>query len=85
MDFHGHSKKMNSFIYACTGEKLNDFRLYPYIYSQKCDLFSLKDCTYNISPDKLKTARVNVFNETKKPYIFTLETSFFGHTKVIHL
>lgn len=72
LDFHGHSKKMNSFIYACIGEKVHEFRLYPYIFSQNCELFSLKDCTFNITPDKMKTARVNIYNEVKKPYIYTL-------------
>lgn len=84
MDFHGHSKKLNSFIYSCLNEKVSDFRIYPYIYSKKCELFSIADCTFSITPDKVKTARVNVYQEVKKPYIFTLETSFFGHTRVIN-
>lgn len=82
LDFHGHSKKLNSFIYACTSERVSEFRVYPYVYSKCCKLFSLPDCTYNITPDKVKTARVRVFNEIRKPYVYTLETSFFGHNQV---
>lgn len=58
------------------------FRLYPYIMSKECDLFSIKDCTYTISRDKIKTARINTFkNLNYNPYVFTFETGFFGYTK----
>lgn len=61
MDFHGHSKKLNSFIYACVDEVISDFRVYPWIYNAQCPLFSIKDCTFSITPDKFRTARVNIF------------------------
>ena len=52
LDFHGHSKKYNSFIFACIGEPVSSFRLYPYIFSKNCSFFSIKDCTFNITADK---------------------------------
>ena len=82
MDFHGHSKKLNTFIYACMNEQIHKFRIYPYIYSKECPLFSIEDCTYNITIDKLRTARVNLFKSLKIPHIYTLETGFYGHSKV---
>lgn len=33
LDFHGHSKKLNSFIFACNGDPSYPFRVYPYIFS----------------------------------------------------
>lgn len=80
IDFHGHSKKYNSFIYACTGESPYLFRVFPYICGQQSELFSIKDCTYNITSDKERTARVKLYRQIKKPHVFTLETSFFGYT-----
>lgn len=52
IDFHGHSKKYNSFIFACTGENPYLFRVFPYICGQQTEFFSIKDCTYNITFDK---------------------------------
>ena len=72
IDFHGHSKKYNSFIYACNGENSYAFRLFPYICGQQTEFFSLKDCTYSITADKEKTARVKLFRDIKKPQVFTL-------------
>ena len=82
MDFHGHSKKLNSFIYACIDDNVNKFRLYPYIFSKNCSIFSIEDCTYNITIDKYRTARVNLFKSLKTHHIYTLETGFYGHSKV---
>ena len=82
MDFHGHSKKLNTFIYACMNEQIHKFRIYPYIFSKECSLFSIEDCTYNITIDKLRTARVNLFKSLKIPHIYTLETGFYGHSQV---
>lgn len=80
IDFHGHSKKYNSFIYACTAENPHPFRVFPYICSQQSPLFALRDCTYSLTFDKQKTARVKLYRQVKKPQIFTLQTSFFGYS-----
>jgi cytosolic carboxypeptidase protein 2/3 len=79
IDFHGHSKKYNSFIFACTGDPIYPFRVYPYIFSKHSSIFSIKDCTYDLTPDKERTARIQLFRQINKPQIFTLETSFFGY------
>ncbi len=52
LDFHGHSKKYNSFIFACIGDPAYQFRIYPYIFSKFSPFFSIKDCTYNLTADK---------------------------------
>ena len=79
MDFHGHSKKYNSFIYACTGDPSYLYKVYPYIYSKTSKFFSIKDCTYNLTPDKERTARIQIYRTINRPQVFTLETSFFGY------
>ena len=79
LDFHGHSKKYNSFIFACTGDPINPFRVYPYILSKQTPFFSIKDCTFNLTADKERTARIQLFRHINKPTVFTVETSFFGY------
>ncbi|KRX07319.1 hypothetical protein PPERSA_06934 [Pseudocohnilembus persalinus] len=79
-DLHGHSKKANSFIYACHIED-NPVacRVFPKVFSKMSEIFSFKDCTYGINSYKSCSARGQVFNILKTPYIFTVETSFFGY------
>jgi len=72
LDFHSHSKKLNSFIYACIGDPLSQFRLFPYICGKQCPNFSMKDCAYSITADKERTARVKLFRQINKPQVFTL-------------
>jgi len=44
-DFHGHSRKYNSFIYGCHDKK-QPFasREFPYILEKVCRFFSYADC-----------------------------------------
>jgi hypothetical protein len=72
LDCHGHSKKLNSFIYACTGEQPEPFRLFPYICGKLCPYFSMPDCAFNLTADKERTARIQLFRHLKHPNIFTL-------------
>ena len=71
MDFHGHSKKYNSFIYACSGDPIFNFRVFPYIFAKESSLFAIKDCTYNVTVDKERTARVQLFWGIGRPQVFT--------------
>ena len=53
-DLHGHSRKMNAFLYGCsfTGYEYENrnknalIRAAPLLFSQKNRFFSFKDCTF---------------------------------------
>ncbi|KAL4432647.1 hypothetical protein ABPG74_004940 [Tetrahymena malaccensis] len=88
IDLHGHSKKMNSFIYACRkDEDLVSCRVFPVIYSKISSIFQFKDCTFSLEQYKESAARIVMWNEVNKIReqifecfnIFTVETSFFGY------
>ncbi|EWS72671.1 zinc carboxypeptidase family protein (macronuclear) [Tetrahymena thermophila SB210] len=88
IDLHGHSKKMNSFIYACRkDEDLVSCRVFPVIYSKISSIFQFKDCTFSLEQYKESAARIVMWNEINKIReqffecfnIFTVETSFFGY------
>lgn len=75
-DLHGHSKKPNSFIYACSMDNDNyACRIFPKVFSKITEFFSYNDCTYGIDTYKSNSARGVIFNKLKTPNIFTIETS----------
>jgi len=46
-DFHGHSRKYNSFIYGCHDpKKPYASREFPYIMERVCKYFKFKDCNF---------------------------------------
>ena len=53
-------------------------RIIPLLCCQKNNLFSQKDCRFNIEKCKETTARAVVFREMNIMNSFTLECSFFG-------
>jgi hypothetical protein len=78
-DFHGHSKKKDSFVYGCH-HKVNPLlsRGLPFTLSKHCKYFSFKDCSFQIEASKEGTARVVLYKALGIPNIFTLESSFCG-------
>jgi hypothetical protein len=84
-DIHGHSKKKNAFIYGCNTAADGGFcswtkvRLLPRIFAKRSECFSLKDCCFRVTPDKIGTARVTVWKEFKVTNSFTLEVSMWGY------
>ena len=85
-DLHGHSKLLNSFIYACHKVSEGSFcswtkvRLLPRILAKKCHLLNYHQCSFKVEPDKLNTSRVIVWKEFKVPNSFTLESSIYAYT-----
>ena len=83
-DLHGHSKKMNAFIYGCNTAANGGFltwtkvRLLPRVLAKRCSLFSYPDCRFMVKPDKQGTGRVVVWKEFGITNSFTLETSMYG-------
>ena len=85
-DLHGHSKLMNSFIYACydiasgNPSSWTRVRLLPRVLARKCHLFDYHQCIFKVEANKLSTARVIVWKEFKVINSFTLETSIYAYT-----
>ncbi len=86
LDFHGHSRKKNSFVYGCN-HKGTDFdnrrkngliSVYPLLLAKINQIFAFKDCWFNIEKCKESTARVVCFWELGILNSFTLETTFYG-------
>jgi len=84
-DLHGHSKLLNSFIYACSkvsnsspclGERV---RLLPRVLACRCHLFNYHQCSFKVEHDKLNTARVVIWKEFKVTNSFTMESSVFAY------
>ncbi|CAD8171305.1 unnamed protein product [Paramecium octaurelia] len=88
VDLHGHSKKLNSFMYSCRGDQdVVQSRILPFIFKTTSKYFDFNSCTFSLEPCKMKTARAFVYKLVKKHFpneihdIFTLETSFFGYNE----
>lgn len=85
-DLHGHSKRYDSFIYAChhvlnaTHDSWNSTRMLTKIMARTCSSFDYHQCSFEIKPDKVNTARVVIWKEFKVMHSFTLETSIYGYT-----
>ncbi|CAD8161043.1 unnamed protein product [Paramecium octaurelia] len=79
IDFHGHSKKFNSFFYANSGA--DSLKLFPLICSKISKMVNLKDCSFSIHESKKKTARAALQEEVKSGYIYTLESSFHAYKR----
>jgi len=48
-DFHGHSRKYNSFMYGCHNKKdPYASREFPYIMNKICKYFSYKNCNFSM-------------------------------------
>ena len=86
-DLHGHSRKLNSFIYGCNKAANGGFcswtkvRLLPRILATKTPLFSYNDSNFRVVNSKQSTARVVVWKELGVTNSFTLESSFFGYMR----
>ncbi|KAL4449715.1 hypothetical protein ABPG74_008088 [Tetrahymena malaccensis] len=79
-DFHGHSKKMNSFFY---GNPYEEDPYLPKLIPMECQNtnkgIDFRSCTFKLTPDKESTFRQALLNEIpENPFIYTFEASFYG-------
>lgn len=79
-DFHGHSRKMNIFLYGCEpNENKNTVRVFPYMLSKLLNGCSFEECSFAIQKPRESTARVTVWRDYNVMQSFTCETSFCGY------
>eukprot|EP00759_Apiculatamorpha_spiralis_P021028 PhF_6_TR26145/c0_g1_i2/m.37037 len=82
IDFHGHNRKPNCFVYGCPEEHAERTppNVFPFILSRLCDFFDYRECNFYVPPCKLGTARVVLAKDIGIPLSYTLEASFLGPT-----
>ena len=80
IDFHGHSRKKNIFMYGCcsTGRSRMKERVFPKLLERVSEMFSFKDCAFGLQKSKEATARIVLYKELGISNSFTLESSFCG-------
>ena len=81
-DLHGHSRKMNVFMYGCENKKTWSLRLrervFPRMLWRNANVFSFSDCTFKVSKQKENAGRVVVWRELGLTNSYTMEASFCG-------
>lgn len=83
LDFHGHSKKKNVFMYGpyypLHSEKYSDVRVLAKLLSNRTDMFRYYSCKFRNERSKQKTARLVLSKEFDLMNSFTVEASFHGY------
>lgn len=86
IDFHGHSRKRNVFMYGCCSSEKevnhhrnnNLIKVIPNLMGQKNKLFSINDCKFANEKEKESTGRVVVFKELGILASYTLESTYYA-------
>ncbi|XP_026274191.1 cytosolic carboxypeptidase 1-like isoform X1 [Frankliniella occidentalis] len=90
IDFHGHSRKKNIFVYGCsradswsTADRAQpdnpaEYAVLPQLMSLVAPAFSLSSCSYRVERAREATARVTVWRELGVNRAYTLEASYCG-------
>ncbi|CAD8055503.1 unnamed protein product [Paramecium sonneborni] len=86
IDLHGHSKKLNQFLYGCATQikHISDYmrvKQFSRLLQQGSDLFSYNNCSFSITPDRVSTARVAMWKKFQIANSMTIETSLYGGQK----
>ena len=78
-DLHGHSRRMNVFMYGCNVQESPErTREFPLILSKLSSHFDYKSCSFHMQRSKESTLRISMFKELEIANVFTLEASFCG-------
>ncbi len=60
-DLHGHSQKLNSFLFACPTPATSSMsswtrvRLFPRIFAKRCHILNYQQCRFKVEPDKVQS------------------------------
>eukprot|EP00939_MAST-03C_sp_MAST-3C-sp1_P005554 g5554.t1 len=82
VDLHGHSRKMNIFVYGCENRRSKQLhlreRVFPRMLWKNARVFSFKDSKFGVRKSKETTARVVIRREVGITNSYTMEASFAG-------
>ena len=85
LDFHGHRRQWDSFVYCCSNEMcpMNEYAMYfPKVLSQECPIFDVNQSIQYDHTQGDTIMRVAYHNRYWIPFSYTLEMSFGGSTLV---
>nr|CAB3220654.1 cytosolic carboxypeptidase 1-like [Phallusia mammillata] len=92
-DYHGHSRKMNVFLYGCShkdsiasgeastvldGPDDSGCKALPRLLNHFAPTFSMKNCNFVVEKAKASTARVVVWREMGVARSYTMESTYCG-------
>ncbi|GIX96432.1 hypothetical protein CEXT_366431 [Caerostris extrusa] len=88
-DYHGHSRRSNSFFFGCNPEQswwpadetkpdCESFKILPILMDEIAPTFSLEDCEFTIERSRESTGRVTIWRQFDVPLSYTLECSYGG-------
>ncbi|XP_076801976.1 cytosolic carboxypeptidase 1-like isoform X1 [Clavelina lepadiformis] len=92
-DYHGHSRKMNVFLYGCShresiaageaatvqdGPEDAGYKTLPRLLSHLAPTFSMKNCNFVVEKSKAATARVVVWKDIGVTRSYTMESTYCG-------
>lgn len=82
VDFHGHSRSKNIFMFGCNNNHSDKHimteRILPLLFHKQCDAFNFDNCNFEVQLDKDSCARIAVRREFNILYSYTLECSYAG-------
>lgn len=80
LDLHSHSRKLGTFFYANHSQTTHHLiRLLPFLVCSKDERFDYRSCRYNGGSNL--SARKVLFDLLKTPFVYTVESSFYGYQK----
>lgn len=80
LDLHSHSRKLGTFFYTNSSlADANSIKILPMMVCKNDCRFDYKSNRYSGGNDQ--TARKVLYDILKRPYIYTIESSFFGYQK----
>eukprot|EP00762_Andalucia_godoyi_P005871 ANDGO_06994.mRNA.1 Cytosolic carboxypeptidase NnaD len=84
-DLHGHSRKLNTFIYGCDNDPNSSIhfheRVFPRILADVSDLFSFESSSFVVQKSKESCARVVIRRKRHIVASYTLEGSLCGSSQ----
>lgn len=80
LDLHSHSRKLGTFFYTnCSLSNSNTIKVFPMMVCMNDNRFDFRMNRYKGGNDQ--TARKVFYDIINIPYIYTIESSFYGYQK----
>ncbi|KAL5269596.1 hypothetical protein ACHWQZ_G003164 [Mnemiopsis leidyi] len=84
-DLHGHSRKMNVFMYGCENKEPSlrlQERVFPNMMSRNTSKFKYSSCRFKVQKKKEGTGRIVMWQQMGILNSFTMEATFAGYNNV---
>eukprot|EP00161_Ancyromonas_sigmoides_P001624 TRINITY_DN11384_c1_g2_i3.p3 TRINITY_DN11384_c1_g2~~TRINITY_DN11384_c1_g2_i3.p3 ORF type:complete len:153 (-),score=13.73 TRINITY_DN11384_c1_g2_i3:405-863(-) len=78
LDFHGHSRKKDIFIYGNNNKNHRRERVFTRLLAENSEMFNIDECRYSVAKHAASTARVAMWRDFGIVNSFTIEASYCG-------